>query len=239
MLSVAVCDDVVLECADLARRIREVLGLEGIGAIVKRFFSGRDLLEAGEAFDLAFLDIRMPGMDGMELAKRLRGKRPDMMLIFVTSASEYVFEAYDVEAFHYLVKPVPEEKLRRVLLHAAGKISGREAAGYLLVSLQKGTVKVRLKDIVYMEARGRLVDIHCAQETVTVPEALGRLEKKLEGRDFFRCHKGYLINLRFVDGFQKTQITMENGDVVLLARRRYDDFAREIMNFMKREGGIL
>ncbi len=100
-------------------------------------------------------------------------------------------------------------------------------------------MKVRLKDIVYMEARGRLVDIHCAQETVTVPEALGRLEKKLEGRDFFRCHKGYLINLRFVDGFQKTQITMENGDVVLLARRRYDDFAREIMNFMKREGGIL
>ena len=88
MLSVAVCDDVVLECADLARRIREVLGLEGIGAIVKRFFSGRDLLEAGEAFDLAFLDIRMPGMDGMELAKRLRGKRPDMMLIFVTSARE-------------------------------------------------------------------------------------------------------------------------------------------------------
>ena len=239
MLSVAVCDDVVLECADLARRIREVLGLEGIGAIVKRFFSGRDLLEAGEAFDLAFLDIRMPGMDGMELAKRLRGKRPDMMLIFVTSASEYVFEAYDVEAFHYLVKPVPEEKLRRVLLHAAGKISGKEDAGYLLVSLQKGTVKVRLKDIVYMEARGRLVDFHGAQETVTVPEALGRLEKKLEGRDFFRCHKGYLINLRFVDGFQKTQITMENGDVVLLARRRYDDFAREIMNFMKREGGIL
>lgn len=148
MLSVAVCDDAVLECADLARRIREVLGREGIGAAVKRFFAGRDLLEAGEAFDLVFLDIRMPGMDGMELAKRLRGKQPDMMLIFVTSASEYVFEAYDVEAFHYLVKPVSEEKLREVLLHAAGKICGREEAGYLLVSSKKGTGKVRLKDIV-------------------------------------------------------------------------------------------
>lgn len=239
MLSIAVCDDMILECVDLSKRIEGFLQNKGISAILKQFYQGKDLLNATEAFDIIFLDIKMPGINGMDLAKVLRRKGQDNLLIFVTSVKEYVFEAYDVEAFHYLVKPIEKQKLEQVLSHAVEKISKHQNADFILVSSQKNTRKIWLKDIVYIEAMGRVVKIRCENEVIETYEQIGVLEDKLKEKDFFRCHKGFLVNMKFIDTFNKTQIFMENGEAVLLAKRRYDAFAKEILQYMKKEGGIL
>ena len=115
MLSIAVCDDEVIECCNMAKRIKEIMAEMKIPCIIRQFRSGGELLRALESFDIVFLDIIMQDLDGMKTAQIFREKAPDKILIFVSSSREYVFEAYDVEAFQYLVKPVGDRKLKSVL----------------------------------------------------------------------------------------------------------------------------
>ncbi len=237
MLSIAVCDDIVLECSQLARQIRQIASQAGCEIILREFYTGRELLQSAETFDLLFLDIKMPGLDGMELARLLRRREETCLLIFVTAVCEYVFEAYDVEAFAYLVKPVTDEQLTRVITRSVEKLR-KESTESLLVSAHRLIRKVPLKDIVYMEALGRLLIIHTRQDVIETYAQIGQMEKRLEGKNFFRCHKGYLVNLKFVDTYDKTQIYLETKDTILLAKRRYEDFTRALMHYLKKEGGL-
>ena len=115
MLSIAVCDDEIIECCNMEKRIKKMIEEMKIPCIIRQFRSGRELLQALESFDIVFLDIMMPEMDGMKTAQLFRKKASDKILIFVSSSREYVFEAYDVEAFQYLLKPVEDRKLKSVL----------------------------------------------------------------------------------------------------------------------------
>lgn len=237
MLSIAVCDDIVLECTQLARQIRRVASQAGHKVILREFYTGKELLQSAEVFDLLFLDIKMPGLDGMELARQLRHRDVNCLLIFVTAVSEYVFEAYEVEAFAYLVKPVTDEQLIRVLTRSAEKLR-KESTESLLISSHHLVRKIPLKDIVYMEAQGRLLIIHTLQDTIAAYEQIGQMEKRLIGKNFFRCHKGYLVHLKYVDTYDRTQIYLETKDTILLAKRRYDDFTMALMHYLKNEGGL-
>lgn len=239
MLLLAVCDDRPMECVDLARQIEQMLKQSAVDHVIKKYFSGQELLCSKETFDMIFLDIKMPGLSGMELAKKIREQGKQSLIIFITSASEYVFEAFEVEAFQYLVKPIQYRKLENVLEKALKKIQTDENAGFLLVSADRQTRKVLLKDIMYIESVGRIAKIHFRDGTLETYEQIGVLEDKLSEKAFFRCHKCFLVNLDSVDAFHKTEITLENGETIMLAKRRYEDFQKAILSYMKGKGGIL
>ena len=99
MLSIAVCDDEIIECCNMAKRIKGIMEEMKTPCIIRQFQSGRELLEALESFDIVFLDIIMQDLDGMKTAQFFRKQAFDKILIFMSSSREYVFEAYDVEAF--------------------------------------------------------------------------------------------------------------------------------------------
>ncbi len=115
---------------------------EQIGSLIEKqmpdcylesYATGEEMLAAGKRFDIVFLDIQMDGMDGIEVARTLRAKQDEIVLIFVTGNREYVFEALDLYAFHYLLKPVDEGKFREVLARAAGEVAKKkEKRGSLL-----------------------------------------------------------------------------------------------------------
>ncbi len=202
MFSIAVCDDEVIECCNMAKRIKEIMAEMKIPCIIRQFRSGGELLRALESFDIVFLDIIMQDLDGMKTAQIFREKAPDKILIFVSSSREYVFEAYDVEAFQYLVKPVGDRKLKSVLQRAVLKTKSRSQE-FIIVSRERQKKKLFLDDIYYFEIKGRMVYAHVAEGIFTYYEQIGELEDKLQDYGFFRCHKSYLINLKYVDGYIK------------------------------------
>lgn len=153
MLSIAVCDDEVIECCNMAKKIKEIMEEMKIPCIIRQFRSGGELLQAPESFDIVFLDIIMQDLDGMKTAQIFRRKASDRMLIFVSSSREYVFEAYDVEAFQYLLKPVDDRKLRRVLQKAVFKTEMRSRE-FIIVSKERQKKKLFLDDIYYFEIKG-------------------------------------------------------------------------------------
>ena len=238
MLQVAVCDDEVIECCDMAKRIKEIMEDMKIECIIRQFQSGRELLQTLESFDIVFLDIIMQDLDGMKTAQIFRKKAFDKMLVFVSSSREYVFDAYDVEAFQYLLKPVDDKKLKRVLQKAVLKTEKRPQE-FIIVSRERQKVKLFLDDIYYFEIKGRVVDVHETEGIFTYYEQIGELENKLRDKGFFRCHKSYLINLKYVDLYNRQEAILENGETIVIAKRRYDEFVQELFKVMRENGGLL
>jgi len=238
VLSIAVCDDVVIECCSMARKIKEILEEMKISCIIRQFDNGRDLLQAPENFDIIFLDIMMHDLDGMKTAQIFREKAFDKILIFVSSSREYVFEAYDVEAFQYLLKPVDDRKLKYVLQKAVFKTESRSQE-FIIVSRERQKKKLFLDGIYYFEIRGRMIDVHGSEGIFSYYEQIGRLENKLRDKGFFRCHKSYLVNLKYVDGYNRQEAILENGEKIMIAKRRYEEFCQMVLKTMRENGGIL
>lgn len=233
MISIAVCDDELLDCVTISAQIRTIMEELGAAFCIEQFQSGGELLKSLGRFDIIFLDILMEGMDGMETARRCRSLAFDKVLVFFSSSRDYVFDAYDVEAFQYLVKPIEDKKLKKVLQKAVCKTEERSQA-FILVSRDRQNRKLFLDDIYYFEIRGRMIDIHGTGGIFSYYEQIGILERELQGKGFFRCHKSCLVNLKYVDVYNRQELVLDNGERIAIAKRRYEAFCGEILAYMRR-----
>ena len=213
-MQIAICDDEVSMVQILEEKIKKLLP----DAVIEKYLSGDELIASGSKPDILFLDIQMPGMDGMETAKMLRQDNEDIILIFVTAAEEYVFQAFDVGAFHYLVKPFSDEKLKEVVTKAVHNIkrSSRleKDEKYIMVQTAGSHIKIFLRDIVYAEVYNRKVIIHTRSTDI---EYYGKLQElsDMAGTDFFRTHRAYLVHFKYVEKYDATnaiaQMLVANG----------------------------
>ncbi len=230
-MNIAVCDDEVRG----RERILTLLEKEFSQAQTCEFDSGMKLIEKveeGYCPDIVLLDIAMEGMDGMETARRLR-RMTDAILIFVTGVKEQVFEAFDVGAFHYLMKPVDQDKMLDVLRRAAQEIERRQSGPkYLLVKTEGSHRRIPVDDILYVENNGRKVILHMKTECLEYYERMNHLEDVL-GDGFYRCHRGYLVALSAVSGYDHESITVGQGDKIYLAKQKYSEFVKRYCRYLK------
>ncbi len=233
MLAIAVCDDDIRQCCKIAEKIRELLEEMKTPVRVRQFHSGRELLAAAEKFDMIFLDIMMHPPDGMKTAQTLRERDSDAILIFISSSRKYVFDAYDVEAFQYLLKPVEEEKLKKVLQKAVRKTE-KHSREFILVNRERQNRKLFLDDIYYFEICGRTIEAHGSEGIFTYYGQIGVLEENLREKGFFRCHKSFLVNLKYADVYNRQEVILENGEKIMIARRRYEAFGKAILDYMRK-----
>jgi Response regulator of the LytR/AlgR family len=238
MLSIAVCDDEVMECCNIAEKVKEILTELKISSMIRQFYSGQELMQSPDHFDIIFLDIIMRDMDGMRTAQMIREKAFDKILIFISSSRKFALEAYDVEAFWYLLKPIDEKKLKRVLQKAIFKMQ-QSSQEFMIVSKERQKQKLFLDNICYFEIKGRQIDVHEINGIFTYYEKISVLENNLQGKGFFRCHKSYLINLKHVDVYNRQEVTLDNGEKIVIAKRRYDAFCQEILAYMRKNGGLI
>lgn len=232
MINCAVCDDEPRMLEQLTGCLTAFLEERGLSFHVECFSSGAALLERAGDFDLILLDIRMEGLDGMEAARRLRQAGDRGLLIFVTALEELVFDAFAVEAFDYLLKPLDAARFRQTVDRALQALE-RRSGGRILV--QRGTLRrmIPLGDIVYGEVLGRKVYLHLRDgTTVDYYEKLENLERQVDGR-FFRCHRSYLVNLDDVLGCGGGRVTLSNGGEVPVSRLRERDFTQALLRRMR------
>lgn len=229
-LNIAICDD---EKA-IREQINELIEKEKAGIGTNLYETGDALLAADKKFDIVFLDIQMEGTDGIETAKKLRERDEDAILIFITGIREYVFEAFDVAAFHYLLKPIEEEKFREVFRRAGRELEKRKSKRRetVFIKTRNRSFTLEKDSILYIESRGKKVEIHTTGETIEAYASMNEMEGQL-GESFFRCHRGYLVNMVFVAEYDSESITLNNGGYVYLAKEKYGEFVKAYMRYLR------
>ncbi len=235
MLTIGICEDDPWSAARLREETEIFLAERQIQAAVFVYSSGEELLAAG-AGDVLLMDIKLPGKNGMAVVRRLRAEGRSCQIIFITSYENYVFQAFDVEAVHYLLKPVDTGKLRSVLERALRRAAAEREDKVLMVAAGDGVARVRFRDIVYCEVLDHRLSIYTVTETYAAGGTLDSLERELDSR-FFRCHRSYLVNMDFVVGRKDGCAVMAGGRQALVSRRRQQEFARRLLESCRR-GGI-
>lgn len=233
MIKFAVCDDDPHMVREISELIEGYMKESGRGPYsVERFTSGAALLESGGGFDVLFLDVRMERPDGMETAGQLRRRGERGLIIFVTALKEYVFDAFGVEAYDYLIKPLDSSGFRRTMDRAMKSLEG-SAAKTLVVRRGTECRLIPLAEIVYCEVLGRKIYIHESGGAVTdYYDRLEDLERRV-GRGFFRCHRSYLVNLDYVRGCRSGRVMLPGGDTVPVSRLREQELLQAILRHMK------
>ncbi len=189
------------------QQLRHALGKHPELEIIGEAASAREALKLVEAveYDALFLDINMPGASGLELARAIREKGPNIKLVFVTAFEEYAVEAFGLRATDYLLKPINEERLTETVGRLVARAAGTTRAAFAgthpalaWVAAEKGGTKVPVpvEEIVFITAEGYSVYVHTAQERLPTRFTLQELTDKLPLHTFFRCHRSYLVNIR-------------------------------------------
>lgn len=211
-----------------------------IPVVITSFPSAESFLFAWEEdcdFDVLFVDIQMREMNGMEMARRIREQDSDIAIIFTTGIADYMEAGYEVEAMHYLLKPVSQEKLFTCMDRVLKK-DGREQ--FLLVKTKDGTLKLSIKSIIYVEAMGHGCMIEfCPQAgrtfQVETTEGISELEEKFGESDFVRCHRSYLCRIDKIHHINRAWIEMDNGSRIPVSRRVYSNVNQMFIRYFREE----
>lgn len=239
-MKIAVCDDDIATREHIVMLIKEQIK----DITVVTFASGEEMLKAKEDFDILFLDVKMKELSGMDVAKHIRQEQEQngsekSIIIFVTGYEKYMNDAFDVFAFHYLLKPIDEEKFRIVFGRALKELSSAEerTKSYILVKNSGVQQKVYIKDIYYIESANKKVIIHTREGIL---ESYGKMEEleRMIGTSFYRCHRCYLVNMEMIVSYNADTIGVVNGDKLILAQKKYHDFIKHYMKYAK-DGGIV
>lgn len=208
-MRIAVCDDEEKFRVQAKSMIEKLTN--SIDVIVDAYEDGRKLIERFESnpYDVLFLDIEMPLMDGITLAKKVRAMSENVYIVFLTGHVEYALEGYEVNALRYLTKPVQEDKLREVLRFVMDKNTSKRQ---LMIKEEGEEILLNVSDIVYAEAQNQYVMIYTSDsEEHLIRYNIGDLENDLKNDGFFRIHRGYLVSLAKVKKLVKNDVLIEAG----------------------------
>jgi len=207
-LNIAICDDE----ENIRIYIRKLIQKQEPFCKITEFSSGKELLEFqdetnAEEIDILFLDISMGDEDGMTVAKQLRSQ--------MESNFEQVF-AQTIREYQYLMAK-KKEKPKEVLVRNGNR-----------------TRSVSADDIYYIESSNRKVTLYLRHEKIEYYDKISSLESELKP-DFFRIHKGYLVNIKYVERYDRAEVKMRNGDSLLISKYKYQDFVKRYLEYILEE----
>ena len=231
-LHLAICDDEPIQIEYLSSIVTKWAHTAGHSCSIHAFPCAEAFLfshEGSNRFDILLLDIEMGAISGIDLAKRIREKGSRAEIIFTTSHFEFVSEGYEVDALHYLTKPIAEEKLITVLEKAAGRLALTPPG--ILIHSEGETIKLPEPDILYVEAFLHYLCVYTNKGEYRIKESLSAFEARL-GNGFFRIHRSYLVSLRHVTKISRTTVSIDGRADLPLARGKYDLINRAFIEYM-------
>ncbi len=237
MLRVCICDDNAGDTAKiqaLAERFAEEH--PEFPLKLQTFSSAFDLLEQLDktgGFDLYLLDILMPHLKGLELADRIRARREDSEIIFLTSSPEYALDAFEVSACGYLLKPVKKEKFDKVFLAASCRLTQPKNSCLLLKS-RDGMRKILIRELVMIESfnHDRVCSLADGSQLITSDTLAFLMERLSSVPCFFSPHRAYIVNLEHITALNAADVLLSTGQRVPVARTRYAALKKAYMDLL-------
>ena len=220
MYRIAICDDDI----QMRRFLRSSIESAGIACAVEEFSNGAELLRNYQEYDILFLDIDMPVVNGIEAAKRLRRKDRKVKIIYVTGYQDYMQRSFDVHPFSFLLKPVRKEMIVKQLREALLYGREEERAATLRLGTTEGMEEIAVPDLYYLEYQSRKLRLVMKQGECMIRGKISEFSEKLIPYGFASPHKSFVVNLQHVKSIRGYDIFMMNGDRIPLSQKRSAEF---------------
>lgn len=225
---VGVCDDEESIHSAVELLMEEYEEINHLHCQMVHFYSGEELLQYEDIFDVLLLDIEMPFMDGIQVGARLREKGMEYKIIMLTGKSERFKEAFKIEAFRFVTKPVSPVELFQALDDVRESMLG---ASTVSVFYNGVICHILQKDIIYIEGNKTTTNVYTKSTEYRSNLSLGEWTKQLEGKLFFQCHKSYIVNLSMIEDIGEDRAILITGEQVRVARRRRAELLQVFMEY--------
>jgi len=232
-MRIAICDDE----QTIRTRLHTAIDTSGIlpcDAIISEFSDGTSLKDshAKDQFNIIFLDIQMDGISGLEAGHEIRKEDKKVIIIFITSLQQYVFQSFKIEAFDYIVKPIDNDIVKTVLNRAISKYKEQH---YLIhFKWLDNAYALDVSDIVYLEGYNRRITFVTKEREYYSIGKLKEYESTLLLYGFFRCHQGFIVNMNYIKSIEKKSITTVFGHTIEMSIRKKQDCLRVFSEFFSK-----
>ncbi|MBE5856840.1 MAG: response regulator transcription factor [Lachnospiraceae bacterium] len=237
MISIAICDDDLVFASGIETLVIRTARERCTEVSTDVYSDGNDLwkgIAAGSKYDIIYLDIEMDCLNGIDVAKKIREKDNNVILIYVSSYENYFIDLFEVEPFRFIKKPIDVGIFKNYFVKACERVMQSDA--YFEYQFNKVLCRELLKNIIFFESMGRTIFIHSTDGTATFYGKLNQVEKQLsESRiPFLRIHQSYLVNHRYIKNISFSCLTLAGGVKLQISegrqraiRSKYNELMRE------------
>lgn len=231
-MNIAICDDLQSDSELLQKYIEMYCTNHSIDFEFFSFLSGEALLENFEKdkYEILFLDIYMGGKSGIETAHAIRDADSECLIIFTTTSLDHAIESFEVAAIHYLVKPLNYDHVEKALDRCNQLFT--LADKYIQVMSQRIMVRVLLKELMFAEVYRNITVLHTVSGEVKTYMPLDELSLLLEGEEFLRCHRSYIVNMNFIVGMENCDFILKNEQKVPIPRQDKQQMKQQYTNHL-------
>ena len=231
MYKMAICEDEQIQAELLIKQLKTYMENHKINFDIVYFSTGEEFLKQDyNQYDLIFLDIKMQGISGIEVAKEVRKARSKTKIIFVTGYEDYWPEGYKVMASCFLIKPVKLEELTEALSSVIDELNSSRQS--IVARKDNVLAKILIEDITHLEISGRKVLIHTIDGSYSSSYSLNNWYQQLRIHHFEYAHSSYLVNLKYVKIVDRDKVTLTTGQEVYMSLRKYKNFKTSFIQYM-------
>lgn len=230
-MKVAVCDDEKVFHREITSLLRKFQKARGTDIFIDYFENGGMLLKSKYEYDVIFMDYQMEKLNGIETAWKLREANSDSVIIFISAYPAAALDAYEVNTFRFLQKPVDEEKLFKALSDYLKTI---DYDNLLLINTHDESYRIKMSEIIYLEGDGKYTTIRTKDKSFRLHINLKQLEIKLPAAKFIRCSKSFVVGFQHIDNHDSSKIIFDNGEKAIIGAHYAAKFKIEFQNYIMR-----
>ncbi|MBE5927777.1 MAG: response regulator transcription factor [Lachnospiraceae bacterium] len=236
-INIAICDDERESIEKIRNKILDIVNGKNIQIDIFTYLNSKsavDVLQSDkEHFDILLLDIDMPELSGLEVAKAIRKKRENIILIFVSAHEQYVFESIEYSPFRYIRKSKLTEELPLAMKAAFARLENDKEKS-IIIKTDDGEVRLFYSEIMYYETGNRRINMYLSNgKVITTWKTVKELIEEMNDERFIKLHSGCVVNVKYISEYSKSDVTLDNGEKLIVSRRNIKDVKEELLKYWR------
>lgn len=232
IINALICDDEQKYINEINKCIDDYCYDHSITYKADTFIDGISAINSPNTYNIAFLDIEIGNVSGLEIAKSLKNKNKNVIVFFITAYEKYIDDAMNLFALRFIKKPIDSSRLYNGIDKAVDLINEDIISFYLKSS--GALIKIKSNEIMYIEIGDHKTMVFTENNSYNSSENLDYWEHKLTNICFSRPHKSFILNMEFVDKYQRSEVTLRNGKIIPVAYRKQKEFRKVFWDYLKR-----